>query len=78
LYIILNIFVQIESKTMLTNIDIDQKKVAEVMSLLNIKTKKEAVDKALENYLRILSAQELLKMKGSNVWEGDLDKMRTD
>jgi Arc/MetJ family transcription regulator len=63
---------------MLTNIDIDQKKVAEVMSLLNIKTKKEAVDKALENYLRILSAQELLKMKGSNVWEGDLDKMRTD
>ncbi|MCP9765998.1 type II toxin-antitoxin system VapB family antitoxin [Lacihabitans soyangensis] len=63
---------------MLTNIDIDQKKVAEVMSLLNIKTKKEAVDKALENYLRILSAQELLKMKGSNVWEGDLDKMRTE
>jgi Arc/MetJ family transcription regulator len=63
---------------MLTNIDIDQKKVAEVMSLLNIKTKKEAVDKALENYLRILSAQELLKMKGSNVWEGDLDQMRTD
>lgn len=63
---------------MLTNIDIDQKKVAEVMSLLNIKTKKEAVDKALENYLRILSAQELLKMKGSNIWEGDLDQMRTD
>lgn len=63
---------------MLTNIDIDQKKVSEVMSLLNIKTKKEAVDKALENYLRILSAQELLKMKGSNIWEGDLDQMRTD
>lgn len=63
---------------MLTNIDIDQKKVAEVMSLLNIKTKKEAVDKALENYLRILSAQELLKMKGSNIWEGDLGQMRMD
>ena len=41
------------------------------------KTKKEAIDQALQNYLRILSQKELLKLKGKVKWEGDLDEMRS-
>jgi Arc/MetJ family transcription regulator len=63
---------------MLTNIDIDQKKIAEIMSITKIKTKKEAVDKALEAFLKVVSAQEILKMKGSNIWEGDLNEIRAE
>ena len=48
------------------------------MAITKIKTKKEAIDKALEAFLRVVSAQEILKMKGSNVWEGDLNQMRAD
>ncbi len=55
-----------------------KKKIAEIMAITKIKTKKEAIDKALEAFLRVVSAQEILKMKGSNVWEGDLNQMRAD
>ena len=61
---------------MLTHLDIDQKKIAEIMAITNIKTKKEIVDKALDAFLRIVSAQEIQKMKDSNVWEGNLNQMR--
>lgn len=48
------------------------------MKMAGIKTKKEAVNLALDELLRILSARELLKMKGSFCWEGDLDQIRED
>ena len=63
---------------MLTNIDIDDRKVKEIMTIMNIKTKKEAVNIAIDEYLRALSAKELLKLKGSNAWEGNLDEMWRD
>ena len=49
-----------------------------MMSMKQFKTKKETVNQALNEYLRIIMSQELLKMKGSNVWEGDLEQMRLD
>jgi hypothetical protein len=36
------------------------------------------VDKALELLLKQISREEILKWKGSDVWEGDLDEMRND
>jgi Arc/MetJ family transcription regulator len=63
---------------MATNIDIDQEKLAQIMSMKQFKTKKEAVNEALTEYLRLIISQELLKMKGSNVWDGDLEQMRLD
>jgi Arc/MetJ family transcription regulator len=63
---------------MITNIDIDQEKIDAIMSMRKFKSKKELVDKALQEYRRILAGKELLKMKGSNIWEGDLDQLRTD
>ena len=63
---------------MATNINIDQKKLSQIMTMKRFKSKKEAVNEALSEYLKDLLRQELLKMKGSNCWEGDLDQMRSD
>jgi Arc/MetJ family transcription regulator len=63
---------------MATNIDIDQEKLSQIMTMRNFKSKKEAVNEALSEYLKIIVTQELLKIKGSNCWEGDLEQMRLD
>lgn len=63
---------------MATNIDIDQEKLSQIMSMKNFKSKKEAVNEALSEYLKNLLRQEVLTWKGANFWEGDLDQMRTD
>ena len=49
-----------------------------MMTMRQFKSKKEAVNEALSEYLRMIMTQELLKMKGSNVWQGDLEQMRLD
>ncbi|GGD68283.1 hypothetical protein GCM10011514_35480 [Emticicia aquatilis] len=63
---------------MATNIDIDQEKLAQIMSMKQFKTKKEAVNEALNEYLKNLLRQQVLTWKGSNAWEGDLEQMRLD
>jgi Arc/MetJ family transcription regulator len=63
---------------MLTNIDIDQDKINRILSMHKYKSKKEVVDEALKLLSRKLAAEAVLKMKGSNCWEGDLDQMRSD
>lgn len=63
---------------MTTNIAIDPDKLAQIMSIKPFKSKKEVVDVALETYLRLLRQQEALSLKGSKIWQGDLDQMRVD
>ncbi|MFM8833973.1 MAG: hypothetical protein ACKOEV_10145, partial [Cytophagales bacterium] len=41
-----------------------------------VKTKREAVDKALEMYSNWLKRQRLRSLRGKIKWEGDLMKMR--
>ncbi len=62
---------------MTTNIDIDQDKLSKIMRLKNFKTKKEAVNEALSEYLKNLNRREVLKWRGTG-WEGDLNVMRED
>lgn len=62
---------------MTTNIDIDQEKLSKIMLLKKFKTKKEAVNEAITEYLKYLNRREVLKWRGTG-WEGDLDKMRED
>jgi Arc/MetJ family transcription regulator len=62
---------------MRTNIDIDNNLLNRVLELSRAKTKKEAVENALKEYLRILSQKELLSLRGKVKWEGDLDEMRS-
>jgi hypothetical protein len=63
-------------KTTRTNIVLRDDRIKAIMELGKIKTKREAVDKALENYERILKFQKLRKLRGKIKWEGDLMKMR--
>lgn len=62
---------------MRTNIDIDNQLVAEAMEAFGVKTKREAVDRALREAVRV--KRQLLaidELRGIG-WEGDLDDMRT-
>jgi Arc/MetJ family transcription regulator len=63
---------------MSTNIDIDQEKLSKIMEMKQFKTKKEAVNAAIGEYLKVLICQELIELKGSQIWQGDLEQMRLD
>ena len=49
---------------MRTNIEINDKLMAEVLKVSNIKTKKEAVEKGLELLLRVQNQSKILKLRG--------------
>ncbi len=60
-----------------TNIDIDEEACAEVMRLYQLRTKREAVNFALNQLaIKPMTVEEALQMQGAG-WEGDLDEMRT-
>ncbi|MFK3888176.1 type II toxin-antitoxin system VapB family antitoxin [Sphingomonas sp. NPDC079357] len=62
---------------MRTNIDIDDALMAEAIEALGVKTKREAVTKALEEVVRIKRQLRALEELRGSGWEGDLDDMRT-
>mgnify|MGYP001268922783 CR=1 FL=1 len=62
---------------MRTNIDIDDKIVAELMALTGAKTKRQVVDEALRAQLDwTRAAKEILSLQGKVEWEGDLSALR--
>lgn len=62
---------------MRTNIEIDDQLIAAVMQGFNVKTKREAVDRALRNALQLQRQAGMMDLWGLG-WEGDLDEMRSD
>ncbi|MCH6234594.1 type II toxin-antitoxin system VapB family antitoxin [Cognataquiflexum rubidum] len=62
---------------MRTNIEIDEKLMDEILQKTSIKTKKEAVDTALREFLRKIKLKELADLKGKIKWEGNLEEMRS-
>lgn len=60
---------------MRTNIEIDDSKIKTIIELTGLKTKREIIDSALDDYVKRLLRMELLKTKGMG-WEGDLNEMR--
>lgn len=62
---------------MRTNIEIDSELMAQVMRLTGARTKREAVDRALRETLRLRQQETLLQLWGRG-WDGDLSAMRTD
>jgi len=61
---------------MRTNIEIDDALMAEAMEALGVTTKREAVDKALRDAVRIKRQLRALdELRGSG-WEGNLHDMR--
>lgn len=63
---------------MRTNIDIDDKLMSETLKATGLKTKREVVELALHELLRLRRQADLKKLKGKFHWEGDLEDMRLD
>ncbi len=63
-------------KTTRTNIVLRDDLIEEVMRLGEAKTKRQAIEEALQAYVRVLKLQQFRKLRGKISWEGDLMKMR--
>ncbi len=63
---------------MRTNIEINDRLMKEALKFTGLKTKREAVELALETLVRIKRQSEVKKLRGMFKWEGDLEAMRLD
>ncbi len=62
---------------MRTNIDLDDKLLEKVMKISKITTKKDAVNYALDQVVKMNQRKLILDLRGKIKWEGNLDEMRT-
>jgi Arc/MetJ family transcription regulator len=63
---------------MRTNIEIDDKLMSDAIEATGLTTKREVVDTALRELVRLRRQAAVKKLKGKFRWEGDLDAMRRD
>jgi Arc/MetJ family transcription regulator len=63
-------------KSSRTNIVLRDDLIKDIIKYSEAKSKREAVEKALESYSRWLKFQAFRKLRGKIKWEGDLMKMR--
>lgn len=61
---------------MRTNIEIDDKLMEEAIKLTGAKSKKEVVNSALEELIRMGKIKKLRSLRGKVNWEGNLEDMR--
>ena len=59
-----------------TNLVLDEKTLEEATRLSGEKTYSAAVMRALEDFIRRAKAKQILELRGSGLWEGDLSAMR--
>jgi len=62
---------------MRTNINIDEDLIRECRELTHLKTKKEIVDSALKEFIKLCKRKKTLELEGKIEWEGNLDEMRS-
>jgi Arc/MetJ family transcription regulator len=62
---------------MRTNIDLDDQLINKALKYSRLSTKKDVVNSALKDFVEKHAKLEMLKMRGSVAWEGDLEEMRT-
>jgi Arc/MetJ family transcription regulator len=63
---------------MRTNIEIDDKLMADTLRATGVRTKREVVELALRTLLRLRQQASLKQLRGKVDWQGDLDAMRRD
>ncbi|HOB96148.1 MAG TPA: type II toxin-antitoxin system VapB family antitoxin, partial [Aquabacterium sp.] len=63
---------------MRTNIEIDDKLMADALRATGAKTKKEAVELGLRTLLDLRAQEKARELRGKITWEGDLNAMRAD
>jgi len=61
-----------------TNLVLDEITLEEATRLSGEKTYSAAVMRALEDFVRRAKARQILELRGSGRWEGDLTAMRRD
>lgn len=61
---------------MRTNIDIDDELMNKALKYSKLKTKKEIINIALEEYVKYHMRLKLMSLQGKVKWVGNLDKMR--
>lgn len=62
---------------MRTNIEVDEAAIAEIIRIGEAKNQRQAIENAMQKYLRFLAKLDLLELKGKVKWEGNLDEMRS-
>lgn len=60
-----------------TNLVLNADLLEEATRMSGEKTYSAAVTRALEEYVRRIRARQILTLRGSGVWEGDLNAMRS-
>ena len=63
---------------MRTNIEIDDRLMSDALKASGRKTKRDAVEAALQLMVRTRAQEELRKLRGKIDWQGDLEAMRLD
>ena len=63
---------------MRTNIEIDDKLMADTLLATGFKTKREAVEFGLKTVLKLKQQEEFRQFRGKLNWEGNLDQRRRD
>jgi len=61
---------------MRTNVDLDDLLLTEAMKVSGMTTKKAVLELVLKEYLRKSNTKKILKYRGKNIWEGNLDEIR--
>lgn len=61
-----------------TNLMLDEHKLEQAVRVLGAKTYSEAVNRALDEAIKIHQIRGLMDLMGSGIWEGDLSQMRED
>ncbi len=61
-----------------TNLVLDEQLLEEATRVSGEKTYSAAVTRALEDFVRRAKARQILELRGSGLWEGDLAEMRRD
>jgi len=62
---------------MQANVNIDENLLTEAMKISGIDTKAAVLNLALKEYLRKNTLKKILKYRGTNIWEGDIEEMRS-
>jgi Arc/MetJ family transcription regulator len=63
---------------MRTNIEIDDKLMADTLRATGLRTKREAVELGLRTLLRLRNQAALRRLRGRVEWRGDLEAMRRE
>ena len=62
---------------MLANVKIDDHLLSEAMKISGMDTQAAVLNLALKEYLRKNNRKKILKYRGKNIWEGNIEEMRS-